>query len=378
MVTCVPVPFTFRKDSVPPASSILAIIAVFFPHEWPSVDPSTLTITRAAGYANVNCIVSRPAPPPSSPSATEPLKVFFKINGELDGEIAVFKHLVPDKQQEAQLCYDYGQSGLGPRMYGFFQTQDGAFGRVDEFIDARTLTPTDVEDEETRRDVARAMAAFHALKTTREGKDMGEYYDAVTTELARYHKLQTLKDAARKSGANIDAIIDYDFVSKIRQATTSLGALGAKTGWCVHDVQYGNVLVRSGPLPSRPRVCLVDFEFVFGNYRGFDVAGHFLQKLFQWFDPERKLTGAAAYTDAEKAHFCEEYASRWNEETGDCDTGAQVLREEELGYLLVITFEIHNMLNYVDEEGEAEALEMEALERLFAEFVKQWEKLALE
>ncbi|KAJ6102696.1 choline/ethanolamine kinase [Penicillium sp. IBT 16267x] len=211
---------------------------------------------------------------------SEPLKVFFKINGELDGEIEVFKHLVPDKHEEAQLCYDYGQSGLGAKLYGFFQTQDGAFGRVDEFLDARNLKPEDVEDPNIRADVARSQAAFHAMVTQQKKKSFETYYDAITRELAKYHKMEKLKRLANEGGVTIDHIIDYDFVSRIRQATDRLDLIGGKKGWCIHDVQFMNVMVKNNPRQGESKIVLIDFEFVFQNYRAFDIGGHFLQKMF--------------------------------------------------------------------------------------------------
>lgn len=184
MVTCTQIPVTIPSDgSTLPNSTIHAIISAILPLEWPSADPRTLDVTHHTGYANTNCVVSRPSPSSSGTTPREPLKVFLKINGELDGEIAVFKHLVPDKHEEAQLCHDHGQSGRGARLHGFFQTSDGAHGRVDEFLEARTLTPADVEDGTTRTEVARAQAAFHALKTHRRRKPAAEYYDALTGEL---------------------------------------------------------------------------------------------------------------------------------------------------------------------------------------------------
>jgi hypothetical protein len=54
-----------------------------------------------------------------------PCKVFIKFHSEGGGDLEVFKSLAPSKHEEAQLCYDYGRSGLGAQVYGFFETQDG-------------------------------------------------------------------------------------------------------------------------------------------------------------------------------------------------------------------------------------------------------------
>ncbi|KAJ5527323.1 choline/ethanolamine kinase [Penicillium frequentans] len=376
MVTCTSISVVIPEDGLPTKAMIKEIVGTFLTKDWSNVDPETLVVTYNTGYANTNCVVERPRP--KGDTHAEPLKVFLKINGELDGEIEVFKDLVPDKHEEAQLCYDYGRSGLGAKLYGFFQTQDGAFGRVDEFLDARNLKPEDVEDADIRADVAKGYAAFQAMATEREKKPVETYHDTITQELAKYHKMEKLKRLANEAGVGIDNIIDFDFVSRIRRITDRLNSIGGKKGWCIHDVQFMNVLVKNSPKPGESKIILIDFEFVFQNYRTFDIGGHFLQKMFQWFDDETKIANCRPYTEEEKIHFCEEYAMQWNETTGDSDTWEQVFMESELGVMLAITFEIHNMLCFMDQDDAKEPLELLGLKKLFDEFVNQYKKLGLE
>lgn len=376
MAATTSIPVTIPKDGSLPKSMIKDIIGTFLTNEWPNVDPETLIVTRHTGYANTNCVVERPQP--TDDTNTEPLKVFLKLHGELDGEIEVFKHLVPSKHEETQLCHDYAQSGLGAKVYGFFQTQDGTFGRIDEFLNARSLEPADVEDAHIRAEVARENAVFHTMSTQREKKPVQLYYDAVTRELARYHKMEKLKRLAKEGGVNMDDLVDYDFVSRIRRVTDRLDLVGGKKGWCIHDVQFMNTMVKNSPKEGERKIVLIDFEFVFQNYRGFDIGGHFLQKMFRWFDEENKIATCRPYTEEEKRHFCEEYAKQWNEETGDSDTGEQVFMESELGFLLAITFEIHNMLCFMDQDDDKDPLNILGLNKLFEEFVNQYKKLGLE
>ncbi|RAL02498.1 putative choline kinase [Aspergillus ibericus CBS 121593] len=376
MVTCTTIPVSIPKDGPLPKTTIKEIISTFLPTEWPYVDPESLTVIYTTGYANTNCIVSRPIP--GNTAHSEPLKVFFKIHGPLDRELEVLKHLVPTKQEESQLCYEYGQSGLGAKVYGFFQLPDGTFGRVDEFLDAHPLQPENVENEDIRAEVARAHAVFHAMEMTQLRKNpIREYFDAVTPQLGRYHKMEKLKRLAKEGGLNLDQLIDYDLVSRLQEVVDRLDAIGAKGGWCIHDVQLRNVMVKNRPRPDESKVVLIDFEFVFQNYRAFDIGGHFVQKMFQWFDEESHIASCRPYTDEEKRHFCEEYAKQWNKTTGDEDTGEQVFMEAELGIMLAISFEIHNMLCFMDQDDDNDPLNLLALNKLFGEFVSQYEKLGL-
>jgi choline kinase len=378
MVACTIVPVALPRDGPLTKTAIKDIVGIFVTNEWRSVDPETLVVKKNAG-ANQNYTIERPKT--EGDADPGPCKVFLKFHGELDRVIEVFKHLIPSKHEEAQLCHDYGRSGLGAKVYGFFQTKDGTLGRVDEFLDARNLEPEDVEDAGIRAAVARGHATFHAMKMQLEEKPVQVYYDVITKQLEKYHKMAKLKKLANEKGVSMDDLIDYDFASKIRRVTDRLESIGGKKGWCIHDVSFMNVMVKNNPKQGESKIVLIDFEFVFRNYRAFDVGGHFMQKVFKWVDEVGKKASCKPYTEEEKRHFCEEYVEQWNQETGDLDTGEQVFRESELGYLLAITFDIHNMLCYVEQEASKDLLnrlDLLAFNKLFEDFVNQYKRLGLD
>lgn len=378
MVTCTSVPVALPRDGPLTKTAIKDIVGIFVTNGWQSVDPETLVVTKNAG-ANQNYTIERPKT--EGDADPGPCKVFLKIHNELDTVNNVFQYLIPSKHEEAQLCHDYGRSGLGAKVYGFFQTKDGILGRVDEFLDARNLEPEDVEDADIRAAVARGLAAFHAMKTQLEEKPVQVYYDIITKQLEKYHKMAKLKKLAHEGGVNMDDLTDYDFASKIRRVTERLESIGGKKGWCIHDVSFVNVMVKNTPEQGESKIALIDFEFVFRNYRAFDVGGHFMQKVFKWVDKDGRMARYRPYTEEEKRHFCEEYVEQWNQETGDLDTGEQVFRESELGYLLAITFDIHNMLCYIEQDADKDLLnrlDLLAFNKLFGEFVNRYKRLGLD
>ncbi|KAI0136324.1 choline/ethanolamine kinase [Xylariales sp. AK1849] len=376
MITLTHIPVALPNKKVPTKKIVRDIIGTFLTKEWPFVDPETLIMTHYTSFANANCAVERPRP--TAGIHDEPLKVFIKFHNEAGADIKVFKHLVPHKHEEAIFCDEYGWSGLGARVYGFFKTQDGTLGRIDEFLDARTLEPEDVEDKAIRADVAKALARFHAMETSLEKKPAELYYDAVITGLNKYHKMEKLKILGEQGGVGVDKLVDYNFGASLRKVVNKLKFIGGKTGWCIHDVQFMNVLVKNDPKDEESRITLIDFEFVMRNYRAFDIGGHFMQKQFKWFAEESKLADCRKYTEEEKGHFCAEYARQWNVMTGDSDTQKQVFLESEYGYLLAITFEIHNMLCSMSEENDRDPLNLLALNKLFDEFVAHYARLELE
>lgn len=317
-------------------------------------------------------------PKPTEDAAVEPLKVFIKFHRAEGSDIPAFRHLVPTKEEEALLTYNYGQSGLGAKVYGLFQTTDGTIGRIDQFLDARNLEPEDVEQETIRADLAKGLATFHSMQTSLTRKSIDIYHEAVCSGLQNYHKSERLKTLAREGGVAIDGLIEYDLVSRSKKVVTRLQSIGARHGWCIHDIQSMNILVKNNPDADENKITLIDFEFVFQNYRAFDIGGHFMQKLFKWFDEVNKIAPCRPYSEEEKRHFCKIYAEEWNARTGDEDTADQVYHEAELGYLLATAFDLHNMLWYMDFSDNKDPLDLAGLNKLFAEFKGQYEKLGLE
>ncbi|KAF3917604.1 hypothetical protein AA313_de0205198 [Arthrobotrys entomopaga] len=371
-----PVPVTLTNNEEPTAKNIHIrdIVATFLTKEWPFADPTTLIITSYQACTNRHVAVERPSP--SSGVPTEPLKVFIKFhNNETAADVEVFRHLLPTAEEEMILCHEYSKCGIGAKVYGFFKTQDGTIGRVDEFFDARNMEPEDVEDPKIRADVARGFATFHTMQTSLPKRPVLSFYKALMDGFEKYHGMEKLKTLGKEGGVSIDDLVDCDFVDKLSKVVKKLDSLKAKVGWCIHDVQYMNVLVKNNPEEGESKITLVDFEVVMRNYRAFDIGGHFMQKMFKWFNEESKIADCRKYTEEEKRHFCEEYAREWNKLTADSDTGDQVYKESEYGYMLAIAFDIHNMLCFMVNEDDKDPLNLVALNKLFGEFVGQYSRL---
>lgn len=219
---------------------------------------------------------------------------------------------------------------------------------------------------------------FHTLETSLVKKAVHTFYEVLMNGLKTYHKMEKLKALGKEGGVSVDHLIDYDFAARLKNVVEKLESVGGKAGWCIHDVQFMNVLVKNNPREGESKIVLVDFEFVMRNYRAFDIGGHFMQKMFKWFDEETKIADCRKYTEEERRHFCEEYARQWNKLTGDSDTGDQVFVESEYGYMLAITFDVHNMLCFMREEDDRDPLNLLGLNKLFDEFVDQYTRLGLE
>lgn len=370
-----PVRVDLSKNKVPSKTDVRDIIGAFLTEEWPFVAPETLSISYHSSFANAHCHVQRPQL--ASDKGNEPWEIFIKFHNDTLGDLEVFKELVPDKSDEAALCYEYGRTGLGAKCHGFFETEDGTRGRVDEFLNARNMEPEDVEDSAIRADIARALATFHLLRTSLEDIPVEQYYEIIIHGLENYRGLENLKMLGREGGVNIAKLIDFDFGQRLREVVRKLKSIGGKRAWCIHDVQFMNVMVKKDPKEGESKIALIDFEFVMQNYRALDIGGHFMQKMFKWFNTESKIANCRKYTEQEKRHFCDEYCKQWNLLTGDSDTGSQVFLESEYGYMLAIIFDIHNMLCFMNQKDDRDPLNLIGLNKLFEEFVNQYDKLGL-
>ncbi|KAK0653086.1 choline/ethanolamine kinase [Cercophora newfieldiana] len=369
------VPVTLSPDQSPTKTAMRDIIAAFFPKEWPFVDPETLTLSYSTTFANPHCKVERAVP--ITGTAIEPLKLLIKFHNDSMADMEVFKHLVPTKQEEALISLEFGRSGLGAKVYGFFKTEDGTLGRIDEFIDGRGLKPEDVEDSGIQADIARGLARFHTLDFDLDGKEVTGrgFSEALVQGLRRYQGMKKLEEFGRHAGVDIDRLIDYDFATAVEEVVEKLESLNAKKAWCIHDVQYGNIIVRNHPQPGKSKTVLVDFEFAMRNFRAFDIGGHFMQKIFDWYGQDSKIVNCREYLEEERRYFCDEYAREWNIRTGDSDTGDEVFVEAEYGVLLAVAFDVHNMLCAMEEEGGDDPLSLLGLNELYGAFVKQFNKL---
>ncbi|CEJ89864.1 hypothetical protein VHEMI05685 [[Torrubiella] hemipterigena] len=365
------------EESLSP-STIRDLVGAIFPYEWASADPASLTITRTAGYANTNYIVKRPVD--EGKRCVEPVSVFVKLHGSGLGNLAVFEKHVPSKLDEARLCESAAElHRLCARPYGLLTSKTNSRTvRVDEVLDARCLLPVDVEHAHIRADIAASFAALHTIEVA-GWKNSDETFCGI---MARYgfnndSSWRRLEAASIEAGVHMTNLIKCDFPTKIRQLEAKLDSMGAKRTHCIHDVQFMNVLVKNHPQPGDNHIYLIDYEFAARNYRGFDIGGHFMQKNFQWY-AETQIADCRSYTRDEKQHFCAEYAKRWNEIMGDNDTAEQVLAEAELGYLLAISFDLHNMALCIDIEGSKEVSNLLAFNKLYEMFMEEWNKQELE
>lgn len=66
-----------------------------------------------------------------------------------------------------------------------------------------------------------------------------------------------------------------------------LGSVSSPVMFCHNDMQEGNILLYCGTMTDKealqnPQLVLIDFEYCSYNYRGFDLANHFLEWTYDY------------------------------------------------------------------------------------------------
>jgi thiamine kinase-like enzyme len=137
--------------------------------EWKTLCPTleTLTLTRLSGAMTNQMFIAN----------CNETRVLLRIYG--NGTDAFF-----DRERETDLMQIMSALNVGPRLLGMFHN-----GRVEEFLDARTLTPTDLRDPDISVKIAAKLFDLHSLvgivppETHQEGRGV------TTSDL--WHRLRT-------------------------------------------------------------------------------------------------------------------------------------------------------------------------------------------
>ena len=182
---------------------------------------------------------------------------------------------VLDEQSEDLLFYELGERGLGPCLLGVFPG-----GRIEEYIESRTLTNADLLNPLIRRDYARKLGRFHSLDMPfvkdrirvlhQIKKLMLDYEDNDGPEtLSKRTLLIKGTESASNYVVNFNWQDAYEFM---REYERKVNGRITVTAW---DVNRCNCLVREELDTFGERVTLIDMEFAGYNQRGLDLGGHF-------------------------------------------------------------------------------------------------------
>ncbi|KFY22905.1 hypothetical protein V493_06241, partial [Pseudogymnoascus sp. VKM F-4281 (FW-2241)] len=264
-----------------------------------------LEVERLSGaLTNAVYVVSPPDLPTemSSKSKARPSKLLLRIYGPQ------VEHLI-DRDAELGILSRLARKKIGPRLLGTFRN-----GRFEEYFMSTTLTPKDLRDPETSKQIAKRMRELHdgieLLETERDdGPFVWRNWDKW---VERCEHVISFLDTHPESGGEgrkvpawrerglvcgVEWSVFREMVDRYRawlnERYGGVAGLREKLVFAHNDTQYGNIL-RLLPTTESPlllpanthkQLVVIDFEYASANTPGLEFANHFTEWCYNYHDP---------------------------------------------------------------------------------------------
>ncbi|KAL8222620.1 UNVERIFIED_CONTAM: hypothetical protein K2H54_077633 [Gekko kuhli] len=258
--------------------------------------PEQLGIAPVSGGLS-NLLYKCTLPDHMATAENEPRQVLLRVYG-------VILQGVDSLVLESVMFAILAERSLGPRLYGIFPQ-----GRLEEYIPSRRLLTEDLSDPSISGEIATKMARFHAMVMP-FNKEPKWLFGTMERYLKQISELTFPQEAQLRKLNKLKA---YNLETEMRSLRALLEATPSPVVFCHNDVQEGNILLLAGRENlSSDRLMLIDFEYSSYNYRGFDIANHFCEWVYnyshdQW--PFYKASWENYPSRPQQLHFIRSYLS---------------------------------------------------------------------
>ncbi|CAG5103481.1 Similar to Chkb: Choline/ethanolamine kinase (Rattus norvegicus) [Cotesia congregata] len=224
---------------------------------WKHVNADNIVFKHISGGLS-NWVYNVQLPEGTTPLRGEPRQVLLRIYGQTHGERAMESIIT-----ESVIFTLLSERKLGPKLHGVFPG-----GRIEEYIPARPLLTKELADPELSAMTAEKMALLHMMQVP-INKEPTWLWDTMA-------KWRTSAEEVLKNVEEVDTHL-------------------------MKHIEYGNILLRQNT--RKRELVIIDFEYCSYNYRGFDLANHFVEWQYDYtaeeypFFHERKGAGP---TDEQK------------------------------------------------------------------------------
>ncbi|TXG49171.1 hypothetical protein EZV62_025046 [Acer yangbiense] len=238
---------------------------------------------------------------------TKAEKVSRKVLLRLYGEgVEVFF----DRDDEIRTFEFMSKHGQGPRLLGRFPN-----GRVEEFINARTLSASDMRDPEISALIAAKMKEFHDLDMS--GPKKACLWDRMRNWLKAAKSLSPPEEA---KSFRLDAIDE-----EISMLEKELCGTHQRLGFCHNDLQYGNIMIDE----ETKSITIIDYEYASYNPIAYDLANHFCEMTADYHTETPHLLDYSKYPDLEeRQRFLRAYMGSIGDQLNDVEVN-QLLEDVE-------------------------------------------------
>eukprot|EP01102_Stenamoeba_stenopodia_P000226 TRINITY_DN10194_c0_g1_i1.p1 TRINITY_DN10194_c0_g1~~TRINITY_DN10194_c0_g1_i1.p1 ORF type:complete len:618 (+),score=161.12 TRINITY_DN10194_c0_g1_i1:61-1854(+) len=223
-----------------------------------------------------------------SPNQINPTTVLVRMFGE---------HSFFDREKENTIFNIFSELGFGPKLYGIFEK-----GRIEEFIFARTLLLDDLPKPLLSGLIAKKLAVMHSFDMPFPA--IPSLFESLSNWLQAARAVSFpndfIKDRIVKE-MNLEALDE-----EVEKLQILLESLNSPIVFCHNDLQEGNIMWDQ----ADENIRFIDFEYGNYNYRGFDIANHFCEWMFDYSKQEYPYftTEPGRYpTETQMKHFLRNY-----------------------------------------------------------------------
>ncbi|VFQ80158.1 unnamed protein product [Cuscuta campestris] len=209
--------------------------------------------------------------------------------------------LLFSREDEIRAFEYVSKQGFGPRLLGQFP-----WGRVEEFIDVRTLSASDLRDPDISSLIAVKLREFHNIGMPSPKSVV--LWDRLRDWLGKAKGLCSPED---RKEFKLD-----DCEKEIAILEEELSRNSPMIGFCHNDLQYGNMM-----FDERTRsITIIDYEYSSYNPIAYDFANHFCEMAADYHTETPHVLDYSKYPGPEERHrFIHSYLS---------STGHQVSNSE--------------------------------------------------
>ncbi|KAJ0981087.1 hypothetical protein J5N97_009342 [Dioscorea zingiberensis] len=169
--------------------------------------------------------------------------------------------LVIDRKRELQAMPHLSAAGFGAELLGLFGN-----GMVQSFINARTLSATDMSKPEVAAEIAKQLQKFHQVEIpgSREPQLWNDIYKF-------YEKASELSFEDPLKQAKYENISFKEVIEEVNTLKDLTNQLNAPIVFAHNDLLCGNLMMND----AEGKLYFIDFEYGSYSFRGFDIANHF-------------------------------------------------------------------------------------------------------
>uniref|UniRef100_A0A8C6X2B7 Ethanolamine kinase n=1 Tax=Naja naja TaxID=35670 RepID=A0A8C6X2B7_NAJNA len=234
---------------------------------WRGLREDQLRITPIRGGLS-NMLFQCSLPDTIETIADEPRTVLLRLYGailQMGAEAVVL---------ESVMFAILAERALGPKLYGIFPQ-----GRLEEFIPSRKLDTEELSMPDISAEIAEKMAKFHGMKMP-FNKEPKWLFGTMEKYLNQVMRIKFTRESRVRK---LNKILSYNLPQEMKNLRSLLESTPSPVVFCHNDCQEGNILLLDGREDSeKQKLMLIDFEYSSYNYRGFDIANHFCEWMYDY------------------------------------------------------------------------------------------------